>query len=84
MPAKLDEKTIEDVKGNLATTASTHAVMGTANTMASLAEALSILLPGTAAIPAVHADRIRAAEALGAAASSHAPERPSGHPRPSP
>jgi dihydroxy-acid dehydratase len=42
--------------------------MGTASTMACLAEALGISLPGTAAIPAVHADRLRAAEATGAAA----------------
>src|SRR6266852_5155 len=50
---------IEEVEGRLATTAST---------MASLAEALGMMLPGTAAIPAVHADRLRAAEASGAAA----------------
>jgi dihydroxy-acid dehydratase len=36
--------------------------------MACLAEALGMLLPGSAAIPAVHADRLRAAEATGAAA----------------
>src|SRR5437870_7672239 len=42
--------------------------MGTASTMACLAEALGFLLPGSAAIPAVHADRLRAAEATGAAA----------------
>jgi dihydroxy-acid dehydratase len=42
--------------------------MGTASTMACLAEALGMALPGTAAIPAVHADRLRAAEASGAAA----------------
>src|SRR5499426_4834353 len=39
--------------------------MGTASTMASIAEALGMALPGTAAIPAVHADRLRAAEASG-------------------
>src|SRR6185437_3075476 len=33
-----------------------------------LAESLGMMLPGTAAIPAVHADRLRAAEATGAAA----------------
>jgi dihydroxy-acid dehydratase len=33
--------------------------------MASIAEALGMALPGTAAIPAVHADRLRAAEASG-------------------
>ncbi|MBM7047237.1 MULTISPECIES: dihydroxy-acid dehydratase [Rhizobium] len=64
----IDGETIREVEGNLATTAGTCAVMGTASTMASLAEALGIMLPGTAAIPAVHADRIRAAEASGAAA----------------
>ena len=37
----------------------TCAVMGTASTMACLAEALGMSLPGTAAIPAVHADRLR-------------------------
>src|ERR1700746_2018333 len=49
---------IEEVGGRLATTAGTCAVMGTASTMASLAEALGMMLPGTAAIPAVHADRL--------------------------
>jgi len=44
------------------------AVMGTASTMACISEALGLILPGTAAIPAVHADRLRAAEATGAAA----------------
>ena len=39
--------------------------MGTASTMASIAETLGMALPGTAAIPAVHADRLRAAEASG-------------------
>ena len=39
--------------------------MGTASTMAALAEALGMTLPGTAAIPAVHADRLRAAEESG-------------------
>ena len=49
-------------------TAGTCAVMGTASTMACLIEALGMCLPGTAAIPAVHADRLRAAEASGVAA----------------
>jgi dihydroxy-acid dehydratase len=71
---------ISQVEGQLAVTAGTCAVMGTASTMACLAEALGLILPGTAAIPAVHADRLRAAEATGAAAvkligSAHTPER---------
>jgi dihydroxy-acid dehydratase len=62
---KVDSAEIETIEGNLATTAGTCAVMGTASTMASIAEALGMALPGTAAIPAVHADRLRAAEASG-------------------
>ena len=66
--SKVDDKEISEVEAKLATTAGTCAVMGTASTMACLAEALGMILPGTAAIPAVHADRLRAAEATGAAA----------------
>jgi dihydroxy-acid dehydratase len=59
---------IGEVESRLATTAGTCAVMGTASTMACLAEVLGMSLPGTAAIPAVHADRLRAGEATGRAA----------------
>jgi len=74
------ETEIREVEGRLAVTAGTCAVMGTASTMACVAEALGMILPGTAAIPAVHADRLRAAEATGAAAvkligSSLTPDR---------
>ncbi|HXA70381.1 MAG TPA: dihydroxy-acid dehydratase [Stellaceae bacterium] len=70
---------IDEIEGGLATTAGTCAVMGTASTMASIAEALGMMLPGTAAIPSVHADRLRAAEATGAAAVRliRSPIRPS-------
>jgi dihydroxy-acid dehydratase len=76
----VDDAEIAEVEGQLAVTAGTCAVMGTASTMACLAEALGMILPGTAAIPAVHADRLRAAEATGAAAvrmigSDRTPER---------
>jgi dihydroxy-acid dehydratase len=64
----VDAAEISQVEGQLAVTAGTCAVMGTASTMACIAEALGMILPGTAAIPAVHADRLRAAEATGAAA----------------
>ena len=64
----IDADEISQVEGQLAVTAGTCAVMGTASTMACLTEALGLCLPGTAAIPAVHADRLRAAEATGAAA----------------
>ncbi len=65
---EVDAREISEVEGQLAVTAGTCAVMGTASTMACLAEALGFMLPGTAAIPAVHADRLRAAEATGKAA----------------
>ncbi|MEM9443235.1 MAG: dihydroxy-acid dehydratase, partial [Pseudomonadota bacterium] len=65
---ELERNEIDDVEGRLATTAGTCAVMGTASTMAVIAEVLGMSLPGTAAIPAVHADRLVAAEATGAAA----------------
>ena len=65
---KVSAAQINEVESRLATTAGTCAVMGTASTMACLAEAVGMSLPGTAAIPAVHADRLRAAEATGRAA----------------
>jgi dihydroxy-acid dehydratase len=67
---EVGEQEISEVEGQLAVTAGTCAVMGTASTMACIAEALGLVLPGTAAIPAVHADRLRAAEATGTAAAA--------------
>ncbi|MFO1116700.1 MAG: IlvD/Edd family dehydratase [Beijerinckiaceae bacterium] len=64
----VDEQEIKQVEGRLSVTAGTCAVMGTASTMACLAEALGMSLPGTAAIPAVHSDRLVAAEETGKAA----------------
>jgi len=69
---RLSREEIEDIEGNLATTAGTCAVMGTASTMACIAEALGMALPGSAAIPAVHADRLRVAEASGLRAAAMA------------
>jgi dihydroxy-acid dehydratase len=75
----VSSREIQEVEANFAVTAGTCAVMGTASTMACLAEALGMSLPGTAAIPAVHADRLRAGEATGALAAELArkPRRPS-------
>jgi dihydroxy-acid dehydratase len=61
------EKEMAEVEGNLAVTAGTCAVMGTASTMACISEALGMSLPGTAAIPAVHSARLVAAEESGKA-----------------
>lgn len=65
---EIDAERIAEVESALSVTAGTCAVMGTASTMALIAETLGLALPGTAAIPAVHADRLRAAEASGARA----------------
>ncbi|NOD85587.1 IlvD/Edd family dehydratase [Ruegeria sp. HKCCD6119] len=62
---EVEGEEIADIEGRLATTAGTCAVMGTASTMACIAETLGMSLPGTAAIPSVHADRLVAAEECG-------------------
>jgi dihydroxy-acid dehydratase len=64
----VDETEIQTVESRLAVTAGTCAVMGTASTMACIAETLGMSLPGTAAIPAVHSARLVAAEETGKAA----------------
>ncbi|MGI9365443.1 MAG: dihydroxy-acid dehydratase [Rhizobiaceae bacterium] len=76
---EVSSEEINMIEGRLATTAGTCAVMGTASTMACIAETLGMSLPGTAAIPAVHADRLRAGEASGLAAAMmvNKPIRPS-------
>jgi dihydroxy-acid dehydratase len=61
----IDDAEIDQVESRLSTTAGSCAVMGTASTMACLTEALGMALPGSAAIPAVHADRLRIAEETG-------------------
>ncbi len=70
---------IDEIEGRLATTAGTCGVMGTASTMACIAEALGMVPLGHGSIPAVHADRLRAAEEAGALAVKliAAPIRPS-------
>jgi dihydroxy-acid dehydratase len=65
---EVTEKEMAEVETNLAVTAGTCAVMGTASTMACIAEALGMSLPGTAAIPAVHSARLVAGEESGKAA----------------
>ena len=62
------EERIGQIEGRLATTAGTCGVMGTASTMACVAEALGMVPLGHGSIPAVHADRLRAAEEAGALA----------------
>ena len=64
----ISDEEINEIEDNLATTAGTCPVMGTASTMACIAEALGMALPESAGAPAVHADRLRIAEATGLAA----------------
>jgi dihydroxy-acid dehydratase len=61
----LNHQEIDAVEDRLCPTTGTCMVMGTASTMAALAEALGIMLPGGAAPPAVMADRRRQAEVTG-------------------
>ncbi|MBU6499893.1 MAG: dihydroxy-acid dehydratase, partial [Rhodospirillales bacterium] len=65
---EMSEAEIEEVNGRLAPTKGTCMVMGTASTVACMTEALGMALPGAGTAPATHADRIRLAEASGAAA----------------
>ena len=71
---KIDAEEIEEISGALAPGPGTCMVMGTASTMALVSEAMGMMLPGGAAIPAVHADRLRHAEATGARAVEIAAE----------
>jgi dihydroxy-acid dehydratase len=75
----ISESEIEEISGRLAPGPGTCMVMGTASTMALVSEAMGMMLPGGAAIPAVSADRLRHAEATGARAVALAREdlRPS-------
>ncbi len=62
---EISREEIDQVEQRLAPTHGTCGVMGTASTMACLCEALGVMLPGAAAIPAVYSDRIRTAEESG-------------------
>jgi dihydroxyacid dehydratase/phosphogluconate dehydratase len=67
---EITEDEIDSVEARLASSAGTCAVMGTASTMASLAEALGMMPAGTAAVAAVDAARLRIAEETGRVAVS--------------
>lgn len=63
--ADIDADEINLVERRLASTAGTCAVMGTASTMAIIAETLGMMPANSAACPAVDADRLRIAEETG-------------------
>ncbi len=64
---EVDQAEISEIEGKLSTTSGTCGVMGTASTMACIAETLGMSLPDTAAIPSVHSERLVAAEETGRA-----------------
>ena len=72
---EIDEEEIGEINAKLCPSAGTCMVMGTASTMACCSEALGMMLPGSACIPAVLAERLRNAEATGARAVGLSKER---------
>lgn len=76
---ELSEAEIDEVQGELCSTAGTCMVMGTASTMALVTEALGLMLPGGATPPAATGERLRQAVATGRRAVAMAGEdlRPS-------
>lgn len=65
---EIDDQEILEVNDQLVPTAGTCSVMGTASTMACIAEAMGMMLPNSATAPAVLAERRRLAEMTGAEA----------------
>ena len=61
----MDEETYLKLEDEAAPTCGSCSFLGTANTMCCVAEAMGMSLPGTATIPATHAERLRAAQATG-------------------
>ena len=72
---EIDADEIAGVNDQLVASVGTCSVMGTASTMACIAEALGMTMPGGASPPAVTADRMRIAEATGAQAVRIAKQR---------
>jgi dihydroxy-acid dehydratase len=72
---QIDAQEIAAVNNQLVASVGTCSVMGTASTMACIAEALGIMLPGGASPPAVTADRIRIAERTGTQAMAMIEQR---------
>ena len=62
---KIDAETLAEIEDSLCRSDGHCTVMGTASTMAGMAEALGMALPGCAAIPAPDSRRLRLAEASG-------------------
>ncbi|HEY8355957.1 MAG TPA: IlvD/Edd family dehydratase [Ramlibacter sp.] len=72
---EIDQEEIDDVNNQLVASVGTCSVMGTASTMACIAEAMGMTVPGGASPPAVTADRMRVAEESGRIAVQAAKQR---------
>jgi dihydroxy-acid dehydratase len=72
---EIDQREIDDVNNQLVPSIGTCSVMGTASTMACIAEALGMTVPGGASPPAVTAGRMRVAEQTGTVAVQIAKSR---------
>lgn len=71
---QIDTDEINQISGELVPSVGFCGVMGTASTVACMTEALGMMLPGGATIPAVAADRMRHAEEAGRRAVKMAAE----------
>jgi dihydroxy-acid dehydratase len=72
---EIDQREIDDVNNQLVPSIGTCSVMGTASTMACIAEALGMTVPGGASPPAVTSARMRVAEQTGTVAVQIAKSR---------
>ncbi len=61
----LDKEAFETLQNRVMPSCGSCSFLGTANSMCCIAEAIGLSLPGTATIPATHADRLRAAQSSG-------------------
>src|SRR3954452_8677448 len=72
---EIDEQEVDGVNNQLVSSVGTCSVMGTASTMACIAEVLGMTVPGGASPPAVTSDRMRVAEETGRIAVKVAREK---------
>jgi len=62
---RITEAEFIELENHATPTCGSCSFLGTANTMCCVAEAIGMCLPGSATIPATHADRMRSAQAAG-------------------
>ena len=62
---KIEDQTFRELEDQATPTCGSCSFLGTANTMCCVAEAMGMCLPGSATIPATHAERLRVAQESG-------------------